>query len=133
MFPFNRLILIISRSESSPAPRKVCVLLGNGVAIYCDKRCSHGQYNTRGQPIQGQDQEHYKFSPVIKRKELISADTEVDREELALNKMDGSPLGLMGTFPSRENKVFLYREGMERGRETSPVRRDRPGCGYCKD
>ena len=111
----------------------MCILLANGVAIYCNKGCKHGEYNSRGEPIQAEEEEHYKFSPVIKRREWISADTELDREELALTKLDGSPLGLMGTFPSRENKVFIYRQGMERGRETSPVRRDRPGCGYCKD
>ena len=118
---------------SSTAPRKVCILLANGVAIYCNKGCNHGEYNSRGEPIQVEDEEHYKFSPVIKKEEFVSADTVVEREELALNKLDGSPIGLMGTFPSRENKVFRYREGMERGRETSPVRRDRAGCGYCRD
>ena len=29
----------------------MCTLLANGVAIYCDRNCHHGNYDTRGEPL----------------------------------------------------------------------------------
>ena len=78
-----------------------------------------------------EQEDDFKFSPVLTKKERVSADLMADKEELALNKLDGSPLGLMGTFPSLENKIFRYSEGMKK--DTSPVRRDRPDCRVCRE
>ena len=43
--------------------------------------------------------------------------------------MDGSPLNLMETLPSSSTKVYRY---PPTAGQVDPVRRDRPGCGYCR-
>ena len=42
------------------APRKVCTILGNGIAIYCDKNCHHGEYNSRGEESEITDDDMFK-------------------------------------------------------------------------
>ena len=44
--------LIISGLLFRSQPRKVCTLLANGVAIFCDRNCQHGDYDTRGEPVE---------------------------------------------------------------------------------
>ena len=50
---------VLSRS----APRKVCTILGNGIAIYCDKDCHHGEYNSRGEESEITDDDMFKWVP----------------------------------------------------------------------
>ena len=42
------------------APRKVCTILGNGIATYCDKNCHHGEYNSRGEESEITDDDMFK-------------------------------------------------------------------------
>ena len=106
-------------------PRRVCTLLANGVAIFCDRNCQHGDYDTRGEPVQGDEENILMFSPDLSVREAVPYGSQFARShsQLPLNKMDGSPLNLMGTVPSARNKVYRYQHS---GGEVERVRRDRP-------
>ena len=39
----------------------MCTVLGNGVAIYCDRNCHHGEYNTRAENSELVDQDMFKY------------------------------------------------------------------------
>ena len=116
-------------------PRKVCAVLGNGVAIYCDRDCGHGQYDSRGEAgeaVQRDEENVLMFSPTISVRRCLPYGGEADniKTELALNKWDGSPLNLMETLPSESNKVYRYQTSG--GLSDTTVRRDRPDCGHCR-
>ena len=116
-------------------PRKVCALLGNGVAIYCDRNCQHGQYDSRGEAgeaVERDDENVLMFAPNTSVKRCFPYGGQADNKkvELHLNKWDGAPLNLMETLPSASNKVYRYEARGESSDTT--VRRDRPDCGYCR-
>ena len=72
-----------------------------------------------------------RFSPDLSVTEYTPYGSQFAKKEkeLHLNKMDGSPLNLMETLPSSSNKVYRY---PPTAGQVDPVRRDRPGCGYCR-
>ena len=44
----------------------MCALLGNGVAIYCDRNCHHGQYDSKGEAVEAverDDENVLMFTP----------------------------------------------------------------------
>ena len=59
-FPF---IPLTGRS----APRRVCVLLANGVAVYCAAGCGHGEYDSRGRPVEVEEEQLFRWEPVVTR------------------------------------------------------------------
>ena len=48
----NFVTLLMTELLFRSQPRKVCTLLANGVAIFCDRNCQHGDYDTRGDPVE---------------------------------------------------------------------------------
>ena len=72
-----------------------------------------------------------RFSPDLSVTEYTPYGSQFAKKEkeLHLNKMDGSPLNLMETLPSSSTKVYRY---PPTAGQVDPVRRDRPGCGYCR-
>ena len=42
-------------------PRKVCTVLGNGVAIFCDRNCYHGEYDSKADDSEHIDQDVFKW------------------------------------------------------------------------
>ena len=113
----------------------MCALLGNGVAIYCDRNCHHGQYDSKGEAVEAverDDENVLMFSPYtsVTRCYPYGGQADNKKKELHLNKWDGAPLNLMETLPSDHNKVYRYQHT---GAHTDyTVRRDRPTCGYCR-
>ena len=43
----------------------MCTILGNGIAIYCDKNCHHGEYNSRGEESEITDDDMFKYESAI--------------------------------------------------------------------
>ena len=114
----------------------MCALLGNGVAVYCDRNCHHGDYDTKGEAgeaVERDEENILMFSPYTSSTRCYPYDGAADqkkKKELHMNKMDGSPLNLMLSLPSPSNKVYRYQDS---GPHTdTTVRRDRPTCGYCR-
>ena len=113
----------------------MCALLGNGVAVYCDRNCHHGEYDSKAEAVEAverDDENVLMFSPYtsVTRCYPYGGQEANKKKELHLNKWDGSPLNLMATLPSVHNKVYRYQHT---GADTdNTVRRDRPTCGHCR-
>lgn len=126
-------------------------MLGNGVAIFCDRNCYHGEYDSKADDLELIDEDVFKyvdssrdnshsfiiyyvslhrFEPVIAKKECVPYERS-ETHELALNKLDGSPLNLMETIDSLRNKIYTYTSTNGDTRNDVSVRRDRPDCKYC--